>query len=206
MSALRDVLDGTDPDRVLVRVRNGDAVSLATRKDYGRPIDYLRYRSKNPISDAEFMAAEFYAGDYHAISQTGSNTAATIEHLMKAVPFTAEDRRMLANEGVNSQRMHPKAESKEAKDPSEKMLGAALAKKRVDAHLDNVQRAILSDLVLREYSIGTIATRWRWQPEAAAMMVRYSLARLTQVYENLREDFASAVREMRTNEMAESLT
>jgi hypothetical protein len=45
---MREVLDGTDPDRVLVRVRNAEGVTLATRKDYGRPIDYLRYRVKKP--------------------------------------------------------------------------------------------------------------------------------------------------------------
>jgi hypothetical protein len=203
---MREVLDGTDPDRVLVRVRNAEGVTLATRKDYGRPIDYLRYRVKtNPISDAMFMAAEFYAGDYHAISQVGSNTQATIEHLMKAVPYTADDKRMLDQEGINGGRMHPKSECHEAKDPSERMLGAAFALKRVDSLLDPVQRALLRDLVIRELTVGTIAQRWKWSPEAASVMVRYALLRLVDVYERLREDFAAWLRQERQGEVEAAL-
>ncbi|MGZ6199160.1 MAG: hypothetical protein ACXWNL_16110 [Vulcanimicrobiaceae bacterium] len=199
------MLDGTDPDSVLVRVRNAEGVSLATRKDYGRPIDYLRYRVKNPISDAMFMAAEFYGGDYHAISAVGSNTAATIDHLMKAVPLEASDRRMLDQEGINSQRMHPKSECHEAKDPSERMLGAAFALKRVDEKLDRVQRSLLRDLIVQELTIGTIAQRWRWSPDAAGVMVRYALQRLVDVYELLREDFATYLRQERQGEVEAAL-
>jgi hypothetical protein len=202
---VRLVLDGTDPDTVLVRVRSAEGVALATRKDYGRPIDYLRYRVKNPISDAMFMAAEFYGGDYNAISQVGSNTAATIDHLMKAVPMEASDRRMLDQEGINSQRMHPKSETHEASDPSERMLGAAFALKRVDEQLDKVQRAILRDLIVREITIGAIATRWKWPPEAAGVMVRYALQRLVDVYEMLREDFALYLRQERQGEVEAAL-
>jgi len=202
---VRAVLDGTDPDSVLVRVRNAEGVSLATRKDYGRPIDYLRYRVKNPISDAMFMAAEFYGGDYAAISQVGSNTAATIDHLMKAVPLEASDRRMLDQEGINGGRMHPKSECHEAKDPSERMLGAALSLKRIDDKLDKVQRAILRDLIIAERTIGTIAQRWKWPPEAAGVMVRYALQRLVDVYEELREDFAAYLRQERQGEVEAAL-
>lgn len=194
---IRAVLDGTDPDTVLVRVRNAEGVSLATRKDYGRPIDYLRYRVKNPISDAMFMAAEFYGGDYASISQVGSNTAATIEHLMRAVPYEASDRRMMSQEGINSQRMHAKSETHGASDPSERMLGAALALKRIDDKLDRVQRSLLRDLIIAEKTIGTIAQRWKWPPEAAGVMVRYALQRLVDVYESINEDFASYLRDQR---------
>lgn len=202
---VRAVLDGTDPDTVLVRVRHAEGVSLATRKDYGRPIDYLRHRSANPISDAMFMAAEFYGGDYHAISAVGSNTGATIEHLMKAVPYEASDRRMMDQEGINGGRMHPKSECHEAKDPSERMLGAALNLKRVDERLDPVQRALLRDLIVREITVGTIATRWRWKPETASVMVRYALQRLVDVYEGLREDFATYLRQERQGEVEAAL-
>jgi hypothetical protein len=152
-----------------------------------------------------FMAAEFYAGDYHAISQVGSNTQATIEHLMKAVPYTADDKRMLDQEGVNGGRMHPKSECHEAKDPSERMLGAAFALKRVDSLLDPVQRALLRDLVIRELTVGTIAQRWKWSPEAASVMVRYALLRLVDVYERLREDFAAWLRQERQGEVEAAL-
>lgn len=199
---MRAVLDGTDPDRVLVRVRHADGVSLATRKDYGRPIDYLRYRTpKNPISDAMFMAAEFYCADYHAISAVGSNTAATIDHLMKAVPMTSDEKRMLDQEGVNSQRMHSKGECHEAADPSDRMLNAAFNLKRIDDRLDSIQRTILRDLIVREMTVGAIAQRWKWQPEAASVMVRYALLRLVQVYEQLREDFALYLRQERQGEL-----
>lgn len=198
---MRAVLDGTDPDRVLVRVRTAEGVSLATRKDYGRPIDYLRYRVKNPITDAMFMAAEFYCADYHSISQVGSNTQATIDHLMKAVPLTADDKRMLDQEGVNSQRMHSKGECHEAADPSDRMLTAAFNLKRVDQHLDHIQRSLLRDLIVREMTVGTIAQRWKWSPEAASVMVRYALLRLVQVYEKLREDFATFIRQERQAEV-----
>lgn len=203
---MRAVLDGTDPDTVLVRVRNADGVSLATRKDYGRPIDYLRYRSgKNPISDAMFMAAEFYYADYHNIAQTTSNTQATIDHLMKSVPLTAEDKLMLNQEGVNSQRMHPKSECHEPTDPSEKMLGAAFALKRVDDMLDKIMRTVLRDLLIEERSIGTIAQRWKWSPEQASVMIRYALLRLVDVYETLREDFAAWLRQERQGEVEAAL-
>ncbi len=195
------VLSGVDPDSVLVRVRTAEGVSLATKKDYGRPIDYLRYRVKNPISDTAFMAAEFYASDYHAISQVGSNTQATIDHLQKAVPLTAEDRRMLDQEGINGGRMHSSGEVHETKDPSERMLGAAFNLKRIDERLDKVQREILRDLLIREITVGTIAQRWRWSPDAASVMVRYALLRLVEVYESLREDFASFIRAERQNEL-----
>jgi hypothetical protein len=202
---MRAVLDGTDPDSVLVRVRNADGVSLVTRKDYGRPIDYLRYRVKNPISDAMFMAAEFYYGDYHAISQVGSNTQATIDHLMKAVPYSAADRRMLDQEGVNGGRMRPKSETHESADPSERMLGAAFALKRIDQGLDRVQREVLRDLVIRERTIGVIAQRWKWSTDAASVMVRYALLRLVEVYEATREDFAAWLRQERQNEVEAAL-
>lgn len=202
---MRAVLDGTDPDRVLVRVRNAEGVSLATRKDYGRPIDYLRYRVKNPISDVMFMAAEFYAGDYHAISQVGSNTQATIDHLMKAVPYTADDKRMLDREGVNGGRMHAKGETHEPTDPSERMLGAAFALKRIDDMLDPIQRALLRDLLIREQTIGTIAQRWKWSTDAASVMVRYTLLRLVDVYETLRDDFAMWLRQERQGEVEAAL-
>ncbi len=195
---MRAVLDGTDPDSVLVRVRTAEGVTLAVRKDYGRPIDYLRYRVKNnPISDAQFMAAEFYAADYYAISQVGSNTQATINHLQMAVPLSSEDRRMLANEGINGGRMHSKGESHEAADPSERMLGAALALKRVDEKLDPVIRQLLRDLIIREHTVGTIAQRWRWSPDGAGTMVRYALQKLVGVYEHLRDDFAAYMRDER---------
>lgn len=202
---IRAVLDGTDPDTVLVRVRTAEGVSMATRRNSGRPIDYLRQQGKNPISDAMFMAAEFYAGDYFAISQVGSNTQATIDHLMKAVPYEAADKRMLDQEGINSQRMHPKSECHEAKDPSERMLGAAFALKRIDDRLDKVQRALLRDLLIRENTIGTIATKWRWKPEAASVMVRYALQRLVDVYEEMREDFAAYLRQERQSEIEAAL-
>lgn len=200
---MRAVLDGTDPDTVLVRVRNAEGVALATRKDYGRPLDYLRYRVKNPISDVMFMAAEFYVGDFHAIGQTGSNTAATIQHLQKSVPLTAEDRRMLDQEGVNGGRMHPKSEVHETSDPSERMLGAAFALKRVTERLDRVQQELLRDLLIREMTVGTIAQRWRWTPDAASVMVRYALHRLVEAYESLREDFSLYVRQTRLAETGE---
>lgn len=202
---VRAILDGTDPDTVLVRVRTAEGVTLATRKDYGRPLDYLRHRVKNPISDAQFMAAEFYWCDYNAISQVGSNTQATIDHLMKAVPYEASDRRMLDQEGINSQRMHPKSETHETKDPSERMLGAALSLKRIDDKLDAVQRAVLRDLIIREQTVGTIAQRWKWPPEAASVMVRYALQRLVDVYEELREDFALYLRQERQGEVEAAL-
>lgn len=202
---MRAVLDGTDPDRVLVRVRTAEGVALATRKDYGRPIDYLRYRTKNPISDAMFMAAEFYSADYYAISQVGSNTQATIDHLMKAVPLTAEDRLMLSQEGINSQRMHSKGECHETADPSDRMLTAALNLKRIDERLDPVQRVILRDLIVREMTVGSIAQRWKWTPETASVMVRYALLRLVQVYEQLREDFALYLRQERQAELEAEL-
>lgn len=205
MDFVRAILDGTDPDRVLVRVRHADGVSLATRKDYGRPIDYLRYRNANPITDAMFMAAEFYSGDYHAISQVGSNTAATIDHLMKAVPLEASDRRMLDQEGINGARMHSKGETHEPTDPSDRMLGAALTLKRIDDKLDPVQRALLRDLIIREITVGAIATRWKWQPETAGVMVRYALQRLVDVYEELREDFATYLRQERQGEVEAAL-
>jgi hypothetical protein len=198
---MRAVLDGTDPDTVLVRVRTADGVSLATRKDYGRPIDYLRYRNPKPITDAMFMAAEFYHADYHSISQVGSNTQATIDHLMKAVPMTAEDRLMLSQEGVNSQRMHSKGECHEAADPSDRMLTAALNLKRIDTQLDAVQRSLLRDLIVRELTVGSIAQRWKWTPEAASTMIRYSLLRLVQVYEKVNEDFALFLRQERQAEL-----
>lgn len=203
---MRAVLDGTDPDTVLVRVRNAEGVSLATRKDYGRPIDYLRYRSgKNAISDAMFMAAEFYFADYHSIAQVGSNTQATIDHLMKAVPYTADDKRMLDQEGVNGGRMHPKSETHETSDPSERMLGAALSLKRIDDMLDPIQRTLLRDLLIRENTIGVISQKWKWSPEAASVMVRYALLRLVDVYETLREDFAAWLRQERQGEVEAAL-
>jgi hypothetical protein len=202
---MRAVLDGTDPDSVLVRVRTAEGVSLVTRKDYGRPVDYLRYRAKHPISDAMFMAAEFYAGDYYAISHVGSNTAATIDHLMKAVPMTSDDRRMLDQEGINGGRMHPKSECHEAADPSDRMLSAAFSLKRIDERLDPVQRSLLRDFLIREHTIGVIAQRWRWTPEAASTMVRYALHRLVDVYEMLREDFATWLRQERQGEVEAAL-
>lgn len=202
---MRAVLDGTDPDSVLVRVRHAEGMALVTRKNYGRPIDYLRYRSTNPITDAMFMAAEFYAGDYLAIGQVGSNTQATIDHLMKAVPMSADDRRMLSQEGINGGRMHSKGEVHEASDPSERMLGAALALKRIDDRLDPVQRVILRDLLINELPIGVIAQRWKWTPDTASVMARYALLRLVQVYENLREDFAAYLRLERQNEISAAM-
>lgn len=199
---VRAVLDGTDPETVLVRVKHAEGVALATRKDYGRPIDYLRYRVKNPISDAMFMAAEFYHGDYHAISPVASNTMSTINHLMMAVPLSADDRRMLDQEGINGGRMHSAGECHGApSDPSERMLGAAFALKRIDDKLDRVQREVLRDLLIREYTVGTIAQRWKWTPEAASVMVRYALNRLVDVYEETREDFAAYLRQERQNEL-----
>lgn len=202
---MRAVLDGTDPASVLVQVRNAEGVSLATRKDYGRPIDYLRYRVKNPISDAMFMAAEFYYCDYHAISNVGSNTQATIDHLMKAVPYTADDKRMLDQEGINGGRMHPKSETHETKDPSERILGAAFALKRIDERLDPIQRELLRDLIVRERTIGVISQRWKWSTDAASVMVRYALLRLVDVYEALREDFAAWLRQERQGEVEAAL-
>lgn len=195
---MRAVLDGTDPDSVLVRVRTAEGVALATRKDYGRPIDYLRYRVKDKISDAQFMAAEYYAGDYFAISPVGSNTMATINHLMMAVPLSPEDRRMLDQEGINGGRMHSKGDCGGApKDPSDRMLNAAFALKRVDDQLDRVQRELLRDLLIREHTVGTIAQRWRWSPEQAGIMVRHALHRLVDVYENINPDFALYLRQER---------
>lgn len=199
VDAIRAVLDGTDPDTVLVRVRSAEGVALATRKDYGRPIDYLRHRVKNPISDAMFMAAEFYHADYHAISQVGSNTQATINHLMQSVPLTAEDRRMLDQDGINGTYMKSKGGDcgGAPSDPTERMLGAALALKRIDKMLDKVVTEILRDLVIRENTVGTIAQRWRWSPEQAGVMVRYALNRLVDVYAKVREDFAAYLRDAR---------
>lgn len=192
--AIRAVLDGTDPDTVLVRVRTAEGVSLATRKDYGRPIDYLRHRSKNPISDIAFMAAELYSARYHEISAVGSNTQATINQLMKSVPITAEDRAMKdAPGGI----MVSKGEVHVAADPSMRMLTAAIALKRIDEKLDKVVQEILRDLVIRERGVGLIAQRWQWQPEGAGVMVRYALERLVDVLEELDEDFAAFVRQER---------
>ncbi|MDZ7883034.1 MAG: hypothetical protein U5N53_09015 [Mycobacterium sp.] len=198
---MQAVLDGTNPDDVLVRVRTAEGVSYAVRKNYGRPIDFLRHQARKPITDAMLLAAEFYIADYFAMSQTGSNTQATIDHLMKAVPMTSEDRRMLDQEGINGGRMHSKAECHEASDPSDRMLNAAFALKRVDDRLDKVQRAILRDLLINEHSVGVIALRWRWPPEAAGVMVRYALLKLVEVYESLREDFAAWIRQERQSEV-----
>lgn len=195
--AMRAVLDGTDLDSVLVRVRTAEGVSVVTRKDYGRPLDYLRYRVKDKISDAQYMAAEFYIGDYAAISQVGSNTQATINHLMMAVPMTPDERRMLDQEGINGGRMHSKGESHEAKDPSDRMLNAAFALKRIDQQLDRVMTALLRDLLIHELTVGAIARRWRWSPEQAGVMVRYALHRLVDVYENIDPDFATYLRQER---------
>jgi hypothetical protein len=195
---MRAVLDGTDPSTVLVRVRTAEGVSLATRKDYGRPIDYLRYRVKAPISDAQFMAAEFYIGDYHAISQVGSNTAATINHMVMAVPITPDERRMLDQDGINGGRMHGKGDCGGApKDPSDRMLHAAFALKQIDKLLDKVVIELLRDLLIRENTVGTIAQRWRWSPEQAGVMVRYALHRLVDAYESVNEDFATYLRQER---------
>ena len=195
---MRAVLDGTDPDAVLVRVRTAEGVQLALRKDYGRPIDYLRHRVRDKISDAQFTAAEFYVGDYNAICQVGSNTQATINHLMMSVPLTADDKRMLDQEGINGGRMHAKGDCGGApKDPSDRMLNAAFALKRVDEQLDPIMREILRDLLIRENTVGTIAQRWRWSPEQAGIMVRYALHRLVDVYEKVNPDFATYLRQER---------
>jgi hypothetical protein len=68
-----------------------------------------------------------------------------------------------------------------------------------------VQRALLRDLVIRELTVGTIAQRWKWSPEAASVMVRYALLRLVDVYERLREDFAAWLRQERQGEVEAAL-
>jgi hypothetical protein len=194
---MQAVLDGTDPESVLVRVRNAEGVTFAVRKDYGRPLDYLRYRSKIPISDVLYLAGEFYASDYAAISQVGSNTQSTIDALMRSVPWTAEDKRLVES----GRYIHPKGEAHEAADQSMRMVSAAWSLKRVDERLDGVLRELLRDLLVRELTVGMIAQRWRMQPDSASTMLRYALMKLSEVYEQTRKEFADYARQARQQEL-----
>ncbi len=198
--AVQAVLDGTDPADVLVRVRGVEAVTLAVRRNYGRPLDYLRSRSKNAISDAMFMAGDMYIADIMALSPMASNTQATIEHMQRTVELTSDEKAERRHQLDTGNYIHSKGETHAVNDPSTRILSAAFRLKRIDEKLDHVMRELLRDLLIREYSVGTIAQRWRWQPDGASTMVRYALARLVNIYEMIDTEFAAYVRKLRVLE------
>ncbi len=191
---MQAILNGADPDTVLVRVRTAEGSSFALRRDQRRPIDYLRYRSKNPITDIQFLAAELYAADIAGLGSTTSNTQAVINHMQREKePWTSEEAAQMRSGTM----IKPRFEVHEVNDPSDRMLDAAFRVKRIDERLDKVHCALLRDLLVRELTVGNIAMRWKWQPEAAAVMVRHALATLVIAYEAANEEFAVYARQER---------
>jgi hypothetical protein len=197
---IQEVLNGTDPDTVLVRVRHAEGVSLAVRKDYGRPIDYLMYRSKTPISAYQFTAAEMYIAAFASLSPMASNTANTIDHMQRSKVLTPAEVKELRSQRDTGRYIHGSCDAGPSSDPSTRMLASALGLKRVEERLDPVMVTLLRDLLLKEMSLGVIAQRWRWSSETASTMVRYALAKLVAVYQSLDEDFAAVIRADRVAE------
>lgn len=193
----QEILNGVDPDTVLVRVRSATGANFAMRRDLKRPIDYLRYRSKKPISESMFLAGEIFAADHQGYSHVGSNTAATLHHMEKEIaPWSAADAERMRSGTVTK----PRFEVHVASDPSDRMLDAALRVKRIEQKLDKVHYTLLRDLLIRELTLGSIAQRWGWHLEAVSVMVRHALACLVKAYEELNPEFAEFSADERENE------
>ena len=196
---IQAVLDGTNPDDVLVRVRGAEGVTFATKRSYGRPLDYLR-RNINPISDEMHTAGELYIADVMALAPMASNTAQTITHMESQKPLTKDELAELKEQKATGKYIHSSGECRTVPDHSERIVNAAFTLKRIDDRLDAVMRTLLRDLLIRELTIGEIAVRWRWKPETASEFVRYALRNLSEVYQETNEEFSAFVRKQRALE------
>lgn len=185
------IFNGADPAITLAKVRDLDGfVSYVQVAVSSRPIDYLHKRGtvKQRIADAQFFAAERYLNDYSSAARVGSNTASTMEVLSKYKRAWSSSEA----EEVRSGNMVRTAKAGDAGKPSsvgDAVFAMAIKMRNVNAALSDLDRLLITNLVLKEYPIGVMSSMMGIAPEALGVLVRAALWSLAATYRRLDPEF-----------------
>lgn len=179
-------LNDEEPDSAIHGIRSAEGkVTLLGAKRLETPLDYLRHRSRNPISSIQYEAGLRYATAIHDLQRTGSNTQAILNNAVYSVPVSNEERdaKALGHEMTAKGGLHP------ARDPSDAILGAVARLKMIEARLDKFDRVILRHLLGNERTVGQIASTWGCPVEAMGWMIRKALLSLVDALLVVDRDF-----------------
>lgn len=184
------VFDQLAPDSVLGKVRDEGRVTFATVRSVAAPIVKLAQRSKS-VTPEVLAAAQRYESDTLALGVTGSPTDAIINTLTSVKPDKAREKEIAEAEarGTGYGVISGSAFNSLAKDPSDKMLGAAFRLEAITGKLDGWEKSVLDDLIVRERTVGMIAQRWGVQAEAMSLVIQLALWKLARVYEEADAEF-----------------
>ncbi|RNJ49390.1 hypothetical protein [Methylocystis hirsuta] len=215
------VLNGKSPDEVLpalVKTNVGGEVAITKVAD--TPLNYLRFRSKNPISEIQYAAALVFLNG-HEPGGGKSPTAAALEtalrlrrstneiayeqkieraHLLRDSMTPAEVARMDLVVQGHVGRMSGRDDSGGASDPETRLLRRIDATRKFTEWLRPREVSILFDLLVREQPTGVIARRWGAHPDMMRFWIREALLVLAKRLEETDAHFATFVATIRERE------
>jgi hypothetical protein len=219
------ILNGKSPDEVmpaLARTNVGGGHVTVT-KVANTPLNYLRFRSKNPISEIQYAAALVFIGG-HEPGGGKSPTAGAIEAALR-LRLTANDiayeqdverahtmlggltradkaRAEMVVQG-HLGRMSGRDEGGGASDPETRLLRRIDATRKFSEWLRPRELSILHDLLIQEESTGWIARRWNVHPDMVRFWIREALLVLAKRLEETDAHFATFVATIRERERDE---
>lgn len=166
---------GGDAEVVLTGVRSAEGrVTMTGARKLETPLDFLRFRSKHPISAIQYEAGLRYGTALSALQRTGSNTQAILNNAVYEARPSAEERERQAwgHEMTSKGGLHP------ARDPSDSILAAVAQIKLIEQRLSKFDRAVLRQLIGNERTVGQIASVFGCPPDAMGWVVRIALLHL----------------------------
>lgn len=198
----RVIRHGEAPDTVLASVRSpGGVMGVVKLAVTSSPLDYLRYRSADPITLAQYEAGLMFAGAMAGVGGYASNTSAVIQSISNAPPITPRDRELRDyNRGM---RGAPAA--KTVVDPSAGIVAAIDRVRAIERGLDDYDLSLLRDLLERELTITDVAERWGVDTRVVAYNIRKALWSLVAALERADRDFASRQAERNARESSATL-
>lgn len=190
------VYDQLAPDTVLAQVQDGNHAVLREMKWADTPLAYLfrRVEKSKRITAEQFKAGQEYHMLNLRMASMGSNTNAIVTHLQIGPKVCKQDWQEIADaesRGTDYALMREAVECHVPKDPSDKLLAAAWASRRIVEKLEGWERAVLDDLILRERPLGMIAQRWGVNAESISLVVRLALWKLARVLEEMDAEYAA---------------
>ena len=170
------ILGDRDPNHILpgyAKVVGGGVVKLAKI-----PLNYLRFHSKNPLSDVQYAAAQHFISVFSA-DGGGSNTAAVCETAARlALPDDkkrSEKARIKQIEAAGRQIMARADSQRIMCDPESRLLAEIDRQRSVRAALRPREISVLYDLLVEDKPVPHIALRWGVDRTVVSAWIREAL-------------------------------
>jgi len=196
------ILNGADPAAVLpvyAKALGGAIIKMADT-----PLNYLRFRSKDPISDVQHEAALWFLGAFEP-GGGGSNTNSVCETAARLALPAAKERkereRIRAIEADGRQIMHGRDDSRGHSDPERRIIQRIDRQTHVRVALRSREISVLYDLLVEDRPIGAIARRWGVEHSVVSLWVREALLELAAYLEKRDPKFQEIVASTREREM-----